>query len=508
MIAIDRALVDPNLFALGGASWSTWRTVLKAAFALPLTEAEHAIFTTVAGDRPLPSRRVRELWCTIGRRSGKSRIAAVIADFLACFEPHILSPGEIGYVLVLAASKAQASVVFAYVRGSLEASPVLASQIESMTAEEIRLQGNIVISVVPNSFRTTRGRTLLAVIFDEVSYWKDESTATPDIETYRAVLPALVASNGMLIAISTGYRKTGLLYNKHRDHFSVDDPNILAVQGDSRTFNPTLDQAIIASAVADDPEAAEAEWHGGFRSDIASFLGDGAIEAAIDHGRPLELPPRPNFRYAAFVDPSGGRHDAFTLCIGHMEGERLIADVVRGRAPPFDPQAVVHEYAALVKSYGIRELSGDNYSASWVETAFREAGITYKRSELAKSALYLEALPLFTRGAISLPHHAKLIRELKLLERRTSRVGRDIVDHGRNGSDDYANALGGVAAIAVKPRGTLRVATLANDYGGQGAGHDLLGGGPAAPRRVWSRQPGISAIDGTRRRARIKSKTV
>jgi hypothetical protein len=30
------------------------------------------------------------------------------------------------------------------------------------------------------------------------------------------------------------------------------------------------------------------------------------------------------------------------------------------------------------------------------------------------------------------------------LERRTSRSGKDTVDHGRNGSDDYANSLAGV----------------------------------------------------------------
>ena len=144
---------------------------------------------------------------------------------------------------------------------------------------------------------------------------------------------------------------------------------------------------------------------------------------------------------------SGGRHDAFTLCIGHKENDnRFIVDVVRGRAPPFDPHSVVAEYAALLKAYGIMTVNGDNYSAAWAETAFQDAGIAYQRSEMSKSALYLEALPLFMRGSVSIPDHPKLIRELRLLERRTSRVGKDIVDHGRNGSDDHANALGRDAA--------------------------------------------------------------
>ena len=69
-------------------------------------------------------------------------------------------------------------------------------------------------------------------------------------------------------------------------------------------------------------------------------------------------------------------------------------------------------------------------------------------AEQPKSALYLEALPAFTRGQISIPDYAPLIRELRLLERRVSRSGKDSVDHPRGGSDDYANAaLGAVSLV-------------------------------------------------------------
>jgi hypothetical protein len=36
-----------------------------------------------------------------------------------------------------------------------------------------------------------------------------------------------------------------------------------------------------------------------------------------------------------------------------------------------------------------------------------------------------------------------LLRELRLLERRTYRSGKDGVDHGRTGHDDFANAVCG-----------------------------------------------------------------
>jgi len=64
----------------------------------------------------------------------------------------------------------------------------------------------------------------------------------------------------------------------------------------------------------------------------------------------------------------------------------------------------------------------------------------------------LEALPLFSRGVVRIPDHPKMLRELRLLERRTSRLGRDVVDHGKAGSDDYSNAVVG-ALVRTKKGG-------------------------------------------------------
>src|ERR1017187_6639173 len=77
---------------------------------------------------------------------------------------------------------------------------------------------------------------------------------------------------------------------------------------------------------------AASEWDGGFRDDIASFLDDALIDAAIMHDRPLELPPRSHpYFYRAFTDSAGGTgRDAYTLAIAHKEGERYVIDVVRG----------------------------------------------------------------------------------------------------------------------------------------------------------------------------------
>jgi hypothetical protein len=447
---IDEALLDSNLLgaALGDAStYATWLTVLRAAYGLPLSKDDRALFETISGGREPPPAAVAECWIIAGRRSGKSRVAAGLASYVATLVEHHLAPGETGVILVLSATVGQARTVFRYCRGYLESARLLAREIESVTADEIRLRNGVVIATHVNNYRSVRGRTILCAICDEISFWRDDSSANPDKEVIRALTPALVHSGGMLVAISTPYRRLGLLWERYRQHFGQNSEDVLVVQGASTAFNPTLKQKMIERACADDPESSSSEWLAEFRQDISSFLDDELITSAIRPG-PRELPPRYDQTYHAFVDPSGGRSDSYTMTIGHREGERFVADVVIGQPPKFNPSEVTERFAQIVRAYRCTRVTGDNYGAEWVADAWRSQGLGYDRSDLPASQLYQECVPLFTREEIGIPDHPQLIRELRLLERRTSRMGKDSITHPPGGHDDFANALAGCARIA------------------------------------------------------------
>ena len=61
-ISIVEAMRDPELFEawFTGETWDGWRAVLKAAYCLPMAEAETEFFRTIA-DRDPPTKPVREL---------------------------------------------------------------------------------------------------------------------------------------------------------------------------------------------------------------------------------------------------------------------------------------------------------------------------------------------------------------------------------------------------------------------------------------------------------------
>jgi hypothetical protein len=265
------------------------------------------------------------------------------------------------------------------------------------------------------------------------------------IASVRQIAPR--RAGGMLIAISSPYRKAGLMFNKWKVAFGKDDPRVLVVRAPSALLNPTVDQAGIDAALADDPEAAKSEWMAEWRSDLASFLDDRSIDDAIDNARPLELPPRDGyFKYHCFVDMSGGRSDFSTCCVSHAEGERIVIDAIRGRAG--DPAAATQEFCNLATAYGCDQIVGDNYGADLVAGPYRERGMTYTVSSLVRSEIYLATLAIWTRGLVSMPDHPAAIRELRMLERKVARSGRDSVNHPPGQHDDHANALCGAIYLA------------------------------------------------------------
>jgi hypothetical protein len=450
-ISLDQALHDRALLGAGLgdlATWLTWISTLKAAYGEALTDAELEAFNRVAGSRGPPTHKVRRFVAAASRRSGKGRMAGALAVFEAALVGHRLAPGEVGVCAIVSPTRSQSDIAKNYALGFLESSPILRGEVTDVTADEIRLRCGTIICTLSSDYRTLRGRTLLLAVLDEASFLRDESSSTPDVEAARALLPGLATTGGMLVVLSSPYRRAGLLYQLHRDHFGQDGDEVLVVAGASTDFNPTLDINMIEAARQSDPEAAVSEWFGGWRSDLAAFLDDATIESAIDRSRPLELPPRAGITYVAFADMSAGRHDASTFCLAHVEHGRVVADVVRGRAAPHDPAAVACDFAILAKEYGCRTIIGDAFAGEWVASAFRAAGVAYECAELTASQFYLEGLPLLARGLVSIPDHHQLLRELCLLERRTSRLGKDSVSHPTGGTDDYANALFGGLVLA------------------------------------------------------------
>jgi hypothetical protein len=298
-----------------------------------------------------------------------------------------------------------------------------------------------------------RGPTCVAVVADEAAFWLSDESANPDTEILNAVRPSLATTGGTLFVISSPYARRGEVWETYRRHYGLDgDPMILVAQGASRDFNPSLPQTVVNRAMERDPAAASAEYGGQFRTDIESFISIEAVRACIQAGV-RERQPERQWRYVGFVDPSGGTADAMTLAIAHKEGATAILDLVREVRPPFSPEAVAEEFADALKRYRITKVCGDRYGGEWPREQFRKHGVNYECSEKTKSELFVDLLPLINSRGVDLLDSDRLVHQMVALERRTSRGGRDSIDHPPGGHDDVANAVAGALCRAVQSRG-------------------------------------------------------
>jgi phage terminase large subunit-like protein len=207
-LTILDAMKDERIFApwFQGKSWIAWKAFLKALFGLKMGKTTRKLYHQHTGRNSLPANPSREAWLVVGRRGGKSLIAALVAVFVACFRDYrgILAPGERATVMVLAADRRQARTVFRYIAGFLDAVPMLGQMIQSRTQDTINLTNRITIEVHSANFRAIRGYAIVAAICDEISFWRSEESANPDTEILKGLRPGRATiPDALLLCISS-----------------------------------------------------------------------------------------------------------------------------------------------------------------------------------------------------------------------------------------------------------------------------------------------------------------
>jgi hypothetical protein len=153
-------------------TWAAWFTFLRVLFGLALNEDDIELFRRCTGRSDLPKGGFREAFLICGRRSGKSRMLAMIAVFIAVFRdwsPY-LSPGERGTVMILSADRKQSRAIFGYAAAFLKALDVETVTIERETMDALELGNGISIEIGTANFRTVRGYTIVAALLDEAAF--------------------------------------------------------------------------------------------------------------------------------------------------------------------------------------------------------------------------------------------------------------------------------------------------------------------------------------------------
>ena len=442
-------------------SWAAWRAFLCALFALPMSEPERELYVRSTGRTEPPTVKAREANVIVGRRGGKDRVSSFLAVILASCRDYsnYLAPGQRGYLPVIASDKKQSREIMGYLKG-LYALPQFAHLVESQTGEQIRLTNRVTIEIFTSSYRTARGYTLIGAICNEIAFWRNDESKNPDEEIIKAIRPGLSTIPGaLLVMLSSPFARKGVLWDQY-DRYYGKPGDILVWKAPTLVMHPGNAQleAEVRRAYADDPVAAEAEYGAEFRKDVEAFVTRELIDAVTVAGR-RELPYRETQEYGAFVDVSGGSVDSFTLSIGHFDkaSGKAVQDCFREWPAPFDPEIVIAECVSDLKRYRVRTVRGDKYGGEWPRAMFRQHGIGYLPADANKNDLYRDFLPLVNSQLVELLDIPQVKKQLVNLERRTTRGGRQTIDHPPGEHDDAANATAGDLVTAHRLHRTAEV---------------------------------------------------
>ena len=192
--------------------------------------------------------------------------------------------------------------------------------------------------------------------------------------------------------------------------------------------NPTLDAPLVEQALEEDPAAARAEWLGEWRDDLASFIDLELIEYAIDRGV-LVRPSRPGVPYLGFVDAQRHGSGRFAVAIAHKDGDEIILDLAHEVSPPFSPSEPSPRFARCSRLW--RQVGrGRQVSAGLCDGGLRTASGPLRLQRARQVADLCRGVAPVDERPCAADRQQELDAQFASLERRTSPVGRDRIDHG------------------------------------------------------------------------------
>jgi hypothetical protein len=466
LVSLRRALEDPTLLGLHDPSWLVWRSALLASRGERLTAEEATAFANVSGGRAVPTKPVGQFVAAVSRRAGKSRVCGAVAAYTAtCVEYPSLAPGEVGTFAIVAPTKAQSGAVLAYALGFLRSSALLKDEILEAQDDCIKLKGGTEIAILASSFRTLRSKTLIGGCLDEASFLADQESSKPDAEAVRALLPSMATTSGTLLIFSSPFKRSGVVYETHKDFFGKDSDDVLVIAGPTRDFNGTIPESVVEAARRSDPIGAISEWLGGWRDEAEAYIVPELLEEAIDQGVRQRAYDEQHI-YTSFCDLSFGKVESSACSIVHTEDDVIVQDALLEVMPPASTSDAVEQIVSLLQSYHLAETMSDGAAEGWVRSEFRRHDMGFEvapRKTATKTQLYVETAPLFASRRVRLLDCPKVIAQYRALQRKMTSTGRVVIDHphGKHQKmDDCCNATAGSLWRGMKQKQEGIVATM------------------------------------------------
>jgi hypothetical protein len=404
------------------------------------------------------------VWC-VGRRSGKSTLAALVALHSCLLRPDLdAMAGSTGgsHAIAIATNLKQARHLIGVAREIVQVSPLLSSMLNSDTLDSLTFSNGTVFAAFPASSRGGRGRAVRCLILDEAAHLLDNDggSAAEVGDVFAAMIPATAQFRGKapVIVCSTPAGDANFFADLVRKADTGELEHGRAFRAPSADMNPHLDKSFLEAEERRDPDSFRGEYLAELIGSGGAFLDPDLVESCVASRG--ELDPDEADSWVAGFDPSFSQDPAAVVMVGRsrVNPDRLLVGCVRSWLPLRQRKTVrtderrqledrlLSEVADVCERFHVRAVVTDGYMPGVVNEALRRRGLWVEEFTLttgSKVEMFAGVKARLAAGSIELYPEPTLVAELKRL-RSVFRGGSRMIETPRLGGThcDSAIALG------------------------------------------------------------------
>jgi len=452
--------------------------------------------------------RIYELILVLGRRSGKTLLASIIATYEAykCLELYNpqeyygLAPNNPIFILNIATAAPQAKHLYNEIRSrirnghyfrdklnqesSSEEYTYLLTQYDKDTNESLikrgrhkeLIKGSIIIQCGHSNSNSLMGSGIICLIFDELAYFNEGAGKSGGQKVYGDLIPATKAFRhpdgtpaARVVEISAPAGKSGVFYSNFKVSLEPEGQNMMSFQFPTWECSPNIKCKEDLSAEFKKNEAEAMIRYGAeFSATMASvFFPPENIDDCVEHNSFCKERGTPYFKYYMHVDPALTNHN-YALVILHQEifldkesherKRRIVIDHIKKWTPSPGREIritdVENYIIKLCSKFNIGSITFDDWNSASTIQKFRKKGLPVKRTPYRssyKQLIYGELRDLVIEKRLKIIPDELLIGELKSLQYRLIGNGFKVMPDPESEypTDDYVDCIAGAAHMAL-----------------------------------------------------------
>ena len=205
-----------------GPSWRPWRAFVAAVYGEPPDAEGLDLFRRHTGRQAPRPGGYPEAVCIVGVQSGKTSVAATLAD-------HAALTGASGTHALLVGQDHRGAMraLLRLARMPFESVPAFRAEVVRETTDAIDLRRGTSLSAYPCRPAALRGLRACLVAIDELAFFTASDGRPTDTEMLRVARGRLATTGGKLVVLSSPYAAAGALHDLHQRHYGQEDSDTL-----------------------------------------------------------------------------------------------------------------------------------------------------------------------------------------------------------------------------------------------------------------------------------------